>query len=374
MDTEVVTQLMVSKQLLSDDIVMAASSDYQKTCLILEQITLMNLQSLVSFTELLLACDGHYHIGKMLTDGKCIIISAMNAKIGNFIFAGLQSSLLSSTSGLQLSIDQKNTTIQHTEQKDMEESFMKNGNIDPSSVVTEFLYMKSQLEEFLQQCDPLLAVKKCRSLLASKTNKIPLFDPDYTKRLQEIKHIPELIQKLSPFMTWDNHSILSAIADTSNILEGTRLLTHFDNRIDSSQPLTSFPIPAPSQHMTPYDNSTHTILAVKLDLELYHSTLQNVIDARSLIQDQCKLTSYCLQLLALARTDLTIIYWMIPRSIAHLIAANALQFQNYYFQKGIIELAVYPGAVFCTASVLKVGPLSFLNQVEGDGKLVRIIL
>ena len=122
--------------------------------------------------------------------------------------------------------------------------------------------------------------------------------------------------------------------------------------------------------MVPYDNSTHTVLAVKLDLELYHSTLQNVIDARSLIQDQCKLTSHCLQLLAVAKTDLTIIYWMIPNPIAHLITANAAQFYNYYHQNGILQFAVYPGTMLCTGSTLMVGPLSFFNQIKIDSKLV----
>ena len=70
MDAEVVTQPMVSQQLLSEDIVMAASSDYQKNCLILEQVTLMNVQSLVSFAELLLKSDSQNHIGKMLINGK----------------------------------------------------------------------------------------------------------------------------------------------------------------------------------------------------------------------------------------------------------------------------------------------------------------
>ena len=237
--------------------------------------------------------------------------------------------------------------------------------------MTEFLYIKVQLEELLKQCDPLPIVKKCASLLASKSDNIPLFGPDYAEKLQQIEHTPELIQTLSPFMTWDNHSILSTIADTSNIPEAIMLLTQFDDRIDSSQLLTSFPIPVPSHHMVPYDNSARTILAVKLDLELYHATLQNVIDARSLIQDQCKLTSHCLQLLAVAKTDFTIIYWMIPRNIAHLIAANALQFQNHYHQNGILELAVYPGAVLCTGSALKVGPLSFFSQIEAGHKVVR---
>ena len=70
MDAEVVTQMMVSQQLLSEDIVMAASSNYEKNCLILEQVTLLDVQSLVSLTELLLTSDSQNHIGKMLADGK----------------------------------------------------------------------------------------------------------------------------------------------------------------------------------------------------------------------------------------------------------------------------------------------------------------
>ena len=286
----------------------------------------------------------------------------------SYLHVGLQSSLMSPNATAQSAVDQDDTTTEYIEQKDKEELATKNGMIDPSSVIAEFLNMKVQLEELLQQCDPLPIVKKCGSLLASDTHNIPLFPSDYTEKLQGIQHTPELIQKLSPFMTWDNHTILSTIA--ADIPEATMLLTQFDDRINSSHPLTSFPIPAPSHHMVPYGNSTHTVLAVKLDLKLYQSTLHNVIDACSLIQDQCKLTSHCLQLLAVAKTNSTIIYWMIPRNIAHLITANAVQFQNHYHQKGILQLAVYPGAVLCTGSALNVGPLSFFNQYGVGGKLV----
>ena len=244
--------------------------------------------------------------------------------------------------------------------------------IQPSLVTMEFFDLKAQLGQVLQFCEPKHIINKCSSLLASESYNIPLFSSSYAEKLQEIEYTPKLIQTLSPFVTWDNHSILSTIADTSNIPEATMLLTQFDDRIDSSQPLTSYPIPVPSHHMVPYHNSTHTVLAVKLDLKLYHSTLQNVFEARSLIQEQCKLTSHCLQLLAVTKSDLTI-YWTIPKNVSHHIASNALQFQNYYHQNGILELAVYPGAVFCTASTLKVGPLSFFSQIEVGGKMVRII-
>ena len=289
--------------------------------------------------------------------------------MATFISTGLQSSLIATDKS---AVDHDDSTAELTAQEDKGDLATKSDKIDPSSVLAEFLNVKVQLEELLQQCDPVQIMKKYGPLLASETLSIPLFPTDYAKKLQEIKHTPELIQTLSPFMTWDNHSILSTIADTSNIPEATMLLTQFDDRIDSSQPLSSYPIPVPSHHMVPYDNSTHTVLAVKLDLELYHATLQNVIDARSLIQDQCKLTSHCLQLLAVAKTDLTIIYWMIPNTIAHLITANATQFYNYYHQKSILQLAIYPGAMLCTGSALKVGPLSFFNQFKVDSKLVRI--
>ena len=270
----------------------------------------------------------------------------------------MQFSLLSSTLSPHLSIHQDNTATEK------EEIATENSKIDPSSVITEFLYTKVQLEELLQHCDPISLVKKCGSLLASETNNIPLFGPDYTEKLQKIEHIPEFIQKLSPFMTWDNHSILSTIADTSNIPEATMLLTQFDDRIDSSLPLTSFPIPAPSHHIVPYDNSTHTVLAVKLDLELYHSTLQNIIDARSLIQDQCKLTSYCLQLLALAKTDFTIIYWMIPKVVAAFAYFKVLENLDFFHQNGILQMALYPGSILLTNGTLTVGPLSSFYQTD----------
>ena len=69
MDAEAVTQLMVSQQLLSEDNVMATSSDYQKNCLILQQVRQMNLQSLVSLSELLLTNDSLKYLGTFLIQG-----------------------------------------------------------------------------------------------------------------------------------------------------------------------------------------------------------------------------------------------------------------------------------------------------------------
>ena len=273
---------------------------------------------------------------------------------------------MGSNLGISSAAIQSNTTVEYIKQEDKEKLPTNNDMINPASVVAKFLSMKAQLDKLLQSCDLIPITNKCTSLLASKGHKILLFPTEHTEELKGIIHFHELLLKLSPFITWDNHSILNTIAETSNVSDAVTLLTQFDNRIDLSQPLTKYPIPAPSHTMVPYDNSTHTILAVKLDIKLDRCTLQHVIDVRSLIQDQCNLTSYCLHLLAAAKTNCATIYWMMPKSVTHLITVNAVRFQNYFHDKGILQLSIYPGIVLCTGSTLKVGPLSFFNQIDYD--------
>ena len=268
--------------------------------------------------------------------------------------------------------DEDDNAAKYIEEKDKILATKKE-KFDPSSVIKEFLNMKVHLQELLQPCDPLPLARQCTSLLASNVHNIPVFNTEYRVELQKVKHTHELIQKLSMFMTWDNHSILSTIAKTSNIPDATVLLTQFAKKIDLSQPLKSFPLPAPSHHMVPYDNSENTVLAIELDLELCDCTLQHAIDARSLIQDQCQLTSHCLWLLAVSKTNTTTIFWMIPRNIAYLITAtaSALQCQDCFHRNGILQLAVYPGTIISTGrTTLNVEGLSFFIQNSIDSELV----
>ena len=61
MDAEVVAQLMISQQLLSEDIVITAQSRYHKNCLILQQLRLMNAETLILFGELLQGNSSQLH-------------------------------------------------------------------------------------------------------------------------------------------------------------------------------------------------------------------------------------------------------------------------------------------------------------------------
>ena len=69
-DSHIVTQLMVSQQLINERAIMNASNDYQKNCLILQQLRLMDMQTLESFGELLQTNNDQKHVGKLLIDGE----------------------------------------------------------------------------------------------------------------------------------------------------------------------------------------------------------------------------------------------------------------------------------------------------------------
>ena len=70
MDAEVVMELMISQQLLSEDVVMAAQSSYHKNCLILQQVRLMDTKTLMLFCELLKANDSQTSIGETLINSE----------------------------------------------------------------------------------------------------------------------------------------------------------------------------------------------------------------------------------------------------------------------------------------------------------------
>ena len=240
---------------------------------------------------------------------------------------------------------------------------------EPSTVDAKFWDTTVKLTEMLQSFDPQMIADNCGLLRASTQANIPLFPTHYMKVLQGSRSTPTLVQKLSAFANWMDHSVLTAVVEACNIPEVAALLAQFDSRIDTSQPVTKYPIPSPSHHMVPYDTSIHTVLAVQLNLQLSHFNLKNLIDIRSLIQKKCEVTPHCLQLLAVAKTSHTIIYWTVPKHVASFIVLNVLQHQSYFYQNGIQQVAVYPKTILTIGSALTVGPFSFFAKVSSLTRL-----
>ena len=232
-----------------------------------------------------------------------------------------------------------------------------------SLVITEFLDMKNQLENMLQSCNAQKIYKKCKKLMASNTQNIPLFsDVEYLRSLKECKLAPAILQKLSPFFTWSDHSVLTAAVKASNNSKAVMLLQYFDAQLDLSLPITEYSVPQPVSSMAPYETSMQTVLGIKLNTELSKISLQQVLELRYSVQKGFQITEHSLQLMAV-ESNTNILYWIIPKCICHLISSKIMQDPSLHGGR-VQEVSVYPGTLFISVSVLKLGSLSFLNQVS----------
>ena len=73
MDRDLIVKHMLSQQMLNDyefHIIMSGMSEYQRNCLLLEKIRLMNTDSLVSFCKILQMIDCQKHIANVLLNGE----------------------------------------------------------------------------------------------------------------------------------------------------------------------------------------------------------------------------------------------------------------------------------------------------------------
>ena len=192
-------------------------------------------------------------------------------------------------------------------------------------------------------------------------NKYPIkfFSDHQMKKLKKCDSSSLLLQRLSLFFTWSNHSILRVLADQCS--EAVNILDNFDCRVDFFEIIASYPIPCFSLKMIPIDTSTHTLLAIQYGQKLYECTLQYVYDVQSVMIEKCDITQHCLQLLAV-RSDPTILYWTIPKCVVDLINTNVPLHSEYLYSRGILEVLVYPDLQLTFGSHVGVGSLAFCDD------------
>ena len=262
---------------------------------------------------------------------------------------GLESSAITVVSTLEKTESTMEATIQSP--------VHDNTSYETLPVNVYFLNYIDQIAELLRfyQLD---LIQLCKTLKAS--DEIDLFSPSQIKELNECNNTVLLFVKLSPLITWSNHSILRVL--TSCSCEATTLLDEFECRLKPLQQITSFPILSLSSDMIPSDTSTYTILAVRCDKELYKCTLQYIYDVQSVMIEKCDITQHCLQLLAV-RSDPTILYWTIPKCVVDLINTNVPLHSEYLYSRGILEVLVYPDLLLTTGDDVCYGALMFTEKV-----------
>ena len=228
--------------------------------------------------------------------------------------------------------------------------------IKAASVVTSFFQVVDLIKQLLQFCHVQIFIDHCRYLMASNEHNIKLFSNDQIQKFSECSSTLLLLQKLSSFFTWSNHSTLRALVDQCS--KAVDALDRFDSRLDSSQLIASYPIPHFSADVLPNNIDTYTVLAVRFDKELYQCTLQYIYDVQSAMIEKCDITQHCLQLLAV-RSDPTIFYWTIPKCVVDLINTNVPLHSEYLYSREILEVLVYPDLLFTTGDNVCYGLLAF---------------
>ena len=229
-----------------------------------------------------------------------------------------------------------------------------------SSIIADFLDVKMQLQQILQTSSSQIILEQCKSLMASHDHDITRFSNEYLNTLKQCNVVSDILQKLSPFFSWSNHSVLTAVVEACNNPEAIMVLQQFDSQLDLSLPITEYPLPQPIPSMAPYDTSTETVFSVKLNTELKKFSFQRFLELQCLIQKCFQITEHSMQLMA-AKSSSGILYWIVPKSIAHLINSKIMQDPGIYGSR-IQELSIWPGTLFVNASSLQLGSLSFLSQ------------
>ena len=240
----------------------------------------------------------------------------------------------------------------------------------PSLVHIAFLCLLDEVNELLQYLNVEALIAQCENVMACKKENIKLFSDVRMKKLNEYNNSLLILSTLNSFFTWSNHSILRILLSSLSS-EAIQLLDEFDCRLDPLQSIASYPIPHFSSSMVPDDCSTHTILAIRCNQELYNSTLQYVYDMQSVMMEKCDITQYCLQLLAV-RNDPTILYWTIPRCVVNLISKQVPLHSEYLYSKGILEVLVYPKPLLNTGDDVRIGSLAFV--IKGGGSDEQVYL
>ena len=219
----------------------------------------------------------------------------------------------------------------------------------------------------------------CRDIMASKEDKIPLFDESLLNRLDKCNSYFLLKLILLPYMTWLDHSILRYLISASKSKAALKLLDEFDSSIDYTQPMKVYPIPAPSQLIIPLVDSDYTLVATKYSKFAANINLEQLVFIRSLLSELWLITENAIQLVAVHAKHFYL-YWMIPKVVVKLIEEQSSLdvIQQQLLEEGIIVTNILPRNIYSANSdtiipALTAGPFSFLTSCVHDTMMVGCI-
>jgi len=206
--------------------------------------------------------------------------------------------------------------------------------------------------------------------MASDDYQLPLFGEKILNKLNTCNSYFHLKTILLPYMTWLDHSILQLLVSASTSEVAINKLEEFDLSIEYTKPISSYPLPAPSQLMIPLATSDHTVVATKHLQCDTNATLEQVKHIKIVLTKTWQITEHSIQLVGVSET-LFCLYWLIPKSVASLIEdQNSLdEVQHQLLDEGIVMTKVFPKDILSETilSNLATGPFNFMtSRIQGD--------
>ena len=231
-------------------------------------------------------------------------------------------------------------------------------HINPSEIESEFHYITGHVIELLSHCHPTLLIERCRQLMASHILKIKLFSVHFIDRLRNLKFSVAVLRVLSVFWSWSNHSILTFLAQFSEL--AVTLLEEFNSRMMLSYSILLYP--CISTLVIPNDDNNYAMLT--LDCEcLKVVTLKVVYNMQSLLIEKCDITEHALQLVAVEKNPIKL-QWIIPIGIVDLINKKVEKHLQYFESTGIATILIDLNAKCCIKHDMKAGSIRVLFTEE----------
>ena len=230
--------------------------------------------------------------------------------------------------------------------------------LNPLTVETVFQYTVNHVIDLLSSCDPILLVKWCENMMASISHGIKLFPSSFIASIKQLKSSTAVLKMLRIHWSWSNYSILSVLAQFSKL--ALEMLEEFRMRLNTTLPITDYPILSLAVSMFPYNTTAYTVLTFECDQKLNQS-LQMVYDMQLMIVENCEITQHALLLLTVSSNP-TRLFWMIPKNVVSIVNTRVIECSELFYSKGVIKIFIYPSTVHVLHSAKTVWPYMFLNE------------
>ena len=141
-----------------------------------------------------------------------------------------------------------------------------------SNADKKFRQTVRNIKKHLEHCD----VQDLVTDFNMSANDIPYFSDEVKKKLHECGTIKDLFLRLSPYISWHKRDVLRVLVEVSDCEAAVDELDDFEEWLDTSQSIMSYPIPQASSSICPDPNSDMTMVTVKANRELKEVTYKDV--------------------------------------------------------------------------------------------------